>query len=458
MANDTLDDRFTRGYIEAIGNHLKKLQEKGLLFQLRAFKKSKDQLASAAILDTRFYESKMSGLQKQLQDAHDFELDTGAGVKINKVKMIKTGYKVAETASSAVPAVPILGPALKLAIGGSQQLEKFALANLSVNDIPELINHHLDPCSCGQDERKSDLTKCDAAIEWMHTRRFTDGAVTYGAASLSLALMIAAPPIGLATAPALAAVTGTRSLYRKVREELKKKYDGRPTYFGGQKYVMAKHYQPLGEGLPANKQKVYLVTSWDSSGKEELFLSPGPDAVWQSDNSATECSAEGCSVKLTAGTLYGSNRHHCRVCGELFCDDCSSAQLPVLDSLSTYSPVFFGKAKGRNMARGEVTVTIDATHTRGRHAFIYEKQRVCVNCFALACQFEAKRHLYINGPMRRAEHLIEASIPKTSTGPVCLKALATIFTINRGNRRNTLLTVLAVDGAKTLVKDAGLKS
>lgn len=227
MASSTLDRKEVRDHITMIAEWLTILRANDLLFQLRGYKKSAGQLSSAVPEDAGIFERKLTGIEKKFQQALEFQIDTGTGLKLNKRQAVNLGYKAARSASSAAPAIPMLGTALKLTIGTVQHVEKL-LSDLSVYDIPDLIDNQKYPCTCGPDERKSDLTKCDAAIEWIHLRRFTNNAVTYGPASLGLALMVAFPPSSLVAAPAITAMTVSRGLYRKVKEELKKNMmDGR---------------------------------------------------------------------------------------------------------------------------------------------------------------------------------------------------------------------------------------
>ncbi len=415
----------------------------------------------------RFKGKKRSDLKKLISSGvSESILTTGMKLGGKVAGNLPTGSKVYSAASFAfnsVQKIPGLGASLRLAVGGSQALIKAAKKNIyrtyTVADIRQLVGHDKFVCNCRQTGQKiavptsSDpwadrkLTECDKSITWILMRKSSDNGLTYGLASLSIFALAVAPPIGATVGVASGAIAGARSIYRKVRAEAQRMRASNTSYHMDKPYsvsrirgvsVMGGDFRTL-PGSDADYSKVGIA----KADTGELFIAPGKRAEWIEDNQRSSCHAcnkafAGCGLFVTV--LGGESRHHCRVCGEIYCGECSDVVLPVLEPLNNSQQK---RSVFSNNLEGEKTARYTA----------FDDQRVCVKCFNIAVEEHAKQRDYVTGPQRRAEQLIQ------SAGNACFRAEAVILAILQEDIDDAVATILSLqtDGPKYLVEQAQMK-
>jgi hypothetical protein len=386
-----------------------------------------------------------------------------AGKAASQIPTLSKAYSAASFAFNSVQKIPGVGPALRIAVGGSRALTKAAKKNIygtyTVADIGQLVGHDKFVCTCRQTGEKiavptsSDpwadrkLTECDKSITWILMRKSSDNGLTYGLASLSILALAVAPPIGATVGIAGGAIAGAQSIYRKVRAEAKRMRASNTSYHMDKPYSVSRirgvsvrggDFRTL-PGRDTDHSKVGIA----KADTGELFITPGVKAEWIEDTKRLSCHA--CNKAFAGGGLFvtvlgGESRHHCRVCGEIYCGECSDVVLPVLEPLnnSQQKRSVFSKNPQR-----EKTARYTA----------YEDQRVCVKCFNIAVEEHAKQRDYVTGPQRRAEQLIQ------SAGNACFRAEAVILAILQGDVDDAVATILSLqtDGAQYLVEQAQMK-
>ncbi|KAB5591474.1 Zinc finger, FYVE-type protein [Ceratobasidium theobromae] len=89
-----------------------------------------------------------------------------------------------------------------------------------------------------------------------------------------------------------------------------------------------------------------------------------PKSLWKPDNMADECDIWTCNTRFT---LF-ERRHHCRKCGGVFCQACSSQQTLLLDT--TNLPFFYPPAD-LSLADGPPGPMVNARVCDDCHALIY---------------------------------------------------------------------------------------
>lgn len=110
------------------------------------------------------------------------------------------------------------------------------------------------------------------------------------------------------------------------------------------------HFRPKGllKGKGWDENVMFAIDVLLGRVDREL-ISPPEGAVWRPDRDASTCS--GCKSRFSG--LIGSGKHHCRLCGLVFCETCTKNRLSIKDPLSSDG------------------------HQRGQH----HEQRVCNTCF-----------------------------------------------------------------------------
>ena len=272
-------------------------------------------------------------------------------------------------------------------------------------------------------------TECDDAIEWIAFRKYSDSALKAGI-GVGAALTVAFAPAGLAVTAAVATAGGMQQAYRALRERYKRNQGT-----GKKRIVQFKHL---------SRQMAIGVT--DSA---EQFLSPGTKSEWIADNDpkSQKCQFESCQTKLkskaraTFSFSGTSARHHCRVCGKMYCDEHGSAQLPVLGPLSNDTkrnpptPLFGGLTTERELVAN---------------------QRVCIDCWGAAFSQGVAVQTYIDGPTRAADVLVKNATPPSQGVNGCPRAQAALFCLFHGNLKQVLATLVARDGKEKVVSQAGI--
>ncbi|KAJ1299968.1 hypothetical protein OPQ81_003817 [Rhizoctonia solani] len=102
-----------------------------------------------------------------------------------------------------------------------------------------------------------------------------------------------------------------------------------------------------------------------------------PKSLWKPDNMTDECDTPYCKTKFS---LF-ERRHHCRKCGDVFCQACSSRWTLLLDT--TNLPFFYLPA--------------DVSYTDGPPGPMVNS-RVCEACYALIYGYPTTSFMALQGP------------------------------------------------------------
>ena len=78
-----------------------------------------------------------------------------------------------------------------------------------------------------------------------------------------------------------------------------------------------------------NLVKLWRETEEAQKGKTNL-PEPAAKAQWVADKDSAQCATLTCAARFGVFT----RRHHCRLCGEVFCDKCTGKQLDILNPLA----------------------------------------------------------------------------------------------------------------------------
>jgi hypothetical protein len=289
-------------------------------------------------------------------------------------------------------------------------------------------NDHAHPKSFYHLNNIKKETQCDDAIEWIAFRKYSDTALA-GAVGVGAALTVAFAPAGIALSAGVATAAAAQQIYRTMRERVKRNQ---------------------GAGPKQIKQFTYLsdLASLGVTENAEKFLSPGRKASWISDNhpDAEVCQYEGCRTKAQSrawrlGYAGGSARHHCRVCGKIYCGDHGSCELPVLGPLSKNL-----RDNPPGPTRGGVTVERN----------LVANQRVCIDCWGAAFGRGAAVNTYIDGPGRAADTLVRNATPASKGVVGCARAQAALFSLFHGDLKQVLAVIMARDGREKVVSQAGI--
>ena len=298
----------------------------------------------------------------------------------------------------------------------------------------------LFPCNCMKSEqahpeafyRMNELdkeTECDDAIEWIAFRKYSDSALKAGV-SVGAALTVAFAPVGVPVTLAVGAIGGLQQGYRALRERVKRNQGTGKKTIG--------RFTDLAD-------RVALGVTDDG----EKFLTPGKKAYWISDDDpdAKRCQFEGCPTEMkskaraTFSFSSSSARHHCRVCGKIYCGEHGSAQLPVLGPLS-------------NSVKRNPPAPFLRGLTRARD--LVANQRVCIDCWGAAFSRGAAVQTYIDGPTRAADVLVTNATPAAQGVNGCPRAQAALFCLFHGNFKQVLATLVSRDGKEKIVSQAGI--
>lgn len=298
----------------------------------------------------------------------------------------------------------------------------------------------LFPCTCSKSKQAhpeafyrlnkiKKETECDDAIEWIAFRKYSDSALKTGV-GVGAALTVAFAPAGLALTLAVGTAGALQQGYRAVRERYKRN--------------QGTGKQKIGRFTDLSDRVALGITD-----DGEKYLTPGKKAYWISDDdpAAGRCQFEGCpntmksKARATFSFSSSSARHHCRVCGKIYCGDHGGAQLPVLGPLSNDLkqnppiPLFGGLKTERNLV---------------------SNQRVCIDCWGAAFSRGAAVQTYIDGPTRAADILVKNATPAAQGVNGCPRAQAALFCLFHGNFKQVLASLVSRDGKEKVVSQAGI--
>jgi len=296
------------------------------------------------------------------------------------------------------------------------------------------------PCHCMKSEqahpeayyRMNQLdkeTECDDAIQWIAFRKYSDSALKAGI-GVGAALTVAFAPAGLAVTAGVTTAGAMQTAYRALRERYKRNQGT------GKKSI-----------IQFNHLSDRMAIGVTDSG--EQFITPGKKSYWIADNDplAEKCQFESCptTMKSKARATFSfsstSARHHCRVCGRIYCGDHGSSQLPVLGPLSNSTkrnpppPLFGGLTSERDLVAN---------------------QRVCIDCWGAAFSRGVAVQTYIDGPTRAADVLVNNATPPSQGVNGCPRAQAALFCLFHGNFKKVLATLVSRDGKEKVVSQAGI--
>jgi len=297
----------------------------------------------------------------------------------------------------------------------------------------------LFPCNCSkgksvsgdiiepfiEDGKNQKRTVCDDAIAWIANRKYSDTALK-AAIGTGAALAVAFAPAGIALTASTITAAALEQAYRTGRERWKRNHGGGPKEI--------EHFDTVSS-----------FTAIGCTADGQRYFTPGKASYWVSDAHAKNCLYEGCTTKVQSrvwrlGYAGSSARHHCRVCGKIYCGEHGSAELPVLGPLSNSVK----KNPPSDLTGGEV-------ETRN----LVPNQRVCVDCWGNAAAIGLETHLYITGPERAAQALIDNAKPASQGVQGCPRAQAALFCLFHGNLKHVLASLVARDGKDKVVSQTG---
>ena len=300
-------------------------------------------------------------------------------------------------------------------------------------------------CNCGSTENSAGIksTDCTRAIDALNSARGFKKTLATGSSALSLALHFVAPGAGFAVTPAKLIASAAADYQQACRNQL-----GESTIGTGRGANRSSTFDDVqicirgsGSGNDPHKcLKIYLV---QEKGTKDWFITPNENAYWLSDESKKKCMAAGCSKHFVA-TSHGwesteSNsdslvkRHHCNVCGGIFCDEHTTLRLPVVGALTPQddSPSAARRQKLLDSFFQEVhaDTSRDTIYSRGDQATlqILEEQRVCVDCYTLACTQKA----VLSSGLNTSGNNVTTLTTRARGG--CKKAQAALLAIFHGN-------------------------
>jgi hypothetical protein len=109
--------------------------------------------------------------------------------------------------------------------------------------------------------------------------------------------------------------------------------------------------------LPGEPDEAWeqLVAMWEQlqanrAGKDyQVVAEPGANARWVPDGDRGQCRK--CKKSVGLG-IFSEKRHHCRVCGEIFCDKCSNNRMDVKNSWNEKGRRVMGVQQNQRLCDG----------------------------------------------------------------------------------------------------------